>query len=145
MTHKQMFSCNVSAYRPSWSMCEISQYREHCLFTVTCGMVWCNHSDVSHSFGGIRVHGGPQMVYNQLYRLCTVMFISEGDEIPRILIHLLLHIVCRHQLQLCTWSLTMTTMFAWECALLLKCATAGKSSGFWLVHEIIAVTIYPAV
>ena len=62
------------------------------------------------------------------HRLSTLRFIPEGNKVPRILIHLLSQILCRHGSWLETKSITMTVMSARECAWWLKWATTGESS-----------------
>ena len=52
---------------------------------------------------------------------------SKVDEVPWVLIHWLSRTFCKHRSWLCSWSITITTMSACQCVLLLKCATTGDS------------------
>ena len=82
--------------------------------------LWCS--------GG---HGGPRMstgATGRLHRLLTRRFIPKGNDVFRVLIHLLSRIFHRQGSRLCTWSMTITVTFVWECASVLKCADTGESS-----------------
>ena len=56
----------------------------------------------------------------QVYRLSTLRFIHERDQVPRVLIHLLSQIFRRHALRLRTRSIAMTAMCNFMWVLLLK-------------------------
>ena len=62
------------------------------------------------------------------HRLSTLSFILEGNEVPRVLIHLLSRILHRHGSWLETKSITTTVMSTRKCASWLKCAATGESS-----------------
>ena len=64
----------------------------------------------------------------RLHRLSTLRFILKGNEVSRVLIHLLSQILCRQESWLCTWLMAITVMSAWECSSMLKCAATGESS-----------------
>ena len=66
----------------------------------------------------------------QVYRPSTLRFIPKGNEVPRVLIHQLSLIFCRHASRLRANSMAMTAMSASSCVRLLKCSATGDSSVF---------------
>ena len=76
--------------------------------------------------GAKRIPGCSEM--RRYHRLSTLRFIPEGDEVPRVLIHLLSRILRKHASRLRASSITMTAMSDSLCAPLLKCSATGDSS-----------------
>ena len=75
----------------------------------------------------------------QVYRPSTLRFIPRGDEVPRVLIHLLFLIFRRHASWLQSNSIAMTAMPNSSCVPLFKCSAAGDFSP--LMCDVISVTI----
>ena len=76
-------------------------------------------------------HVSPQQFTNnagRLHRLSTWRFVPKGNEVLRVLIHLVYQVLRRQGSWLCTWSMTITVISACECGLLLKCTAMGESS-----------------
>ena len=67
----------------------------------------------------------------RLHRLSTLKFIPEGNEVARVLIHLIARTFHRQESWLYISSVMITATFAWKCALLLKCAATRDSSVLW--------------
>ena len=85
-----------------------------------------NHRDVVDANEGhedIPKHEG-----GRIYKLSTLRFITKGDEVPKVLIHLLSCIFCRHASRLRENSITMAVMSDSTCAPLLKRSATGDSS-----------------
>ena len=76
-------------------------------------------------------HTSPQWSMNnagRFHRVSTQRFIPGGNEVLRVLVHLLFHILPRWRSWLCTWSMTITVISACECDSLWKWAALGESS-----------------